>query len=167
MHERLQPRVSEAATRVSEAATRVSEAATPPLSSWGFAFAPRWTVEMCLEGTSFLVPFKLVLRLRGLSLRGELAASFPPNLAYAVICFREFPEVRCLPPPTHSMCMCTCRSTRCAPRGVPRSVHCLAARAMHGKDKEAHRMCVQMHWCASRPPGRRCLSAHTRTPGAL
>lgn len=61
---------------------------------WGFTFSPRWTVELCLEGTSFLVPFKLVLRLRGLSLRGELAASFPPNLAYAVICFKEFPEVR-------------------------------------------------------------------------
>ena len=40
-----------------------------------------------------------MLRLRGLSLRGELAASFPPNLAYAVICFREFPEVRLYPPP--------------------------------------------------------------------
>ena len=39
-----------------------------------------------------------MLRLRGLSLRGELAASFPPNLAYAVICFREFPEVRLYPP---------------------------------------------------------------------
>ena len=60
------------------------------------------------------VPFKLVLRLRGLSLRGELAASFPPNLAYAVICFREFPEVRCLPPPPPPPTQGMCRSPRCA-----------------------------------------------------
>ena len=100
MSQKLQPNVAEAATRCRRGYNPVSQRLQPySLCRWGFAFSPRWTVEMCLEGTSFLVPFKLVLRLRGLSLRGELAASFPPNLAYAVICFREFPEVRRLPPP--------------------------------------------------------------------
>lgn len=63
-------------------------------SRWAVAWSPCWSVELCLEGHSFLVPFKLVIRLRSLRLRGELTATFPPDLAYAIVSFVEFPEVK-------------------------------------------------------------------------
>jgi len=63
-------------------------------SRWEVAWSPCWSVELCLEGHSFLVPFKLVIRLRSLRLRGELTATFAPDLAYAIISFVEFPEVQ-------------------------------------------------------------------------
>ena len=58
------------------------------------AWSPCWSVELCLEGHSFLVPFSVVVRLRSLRLRGEMTMSFPPDMAHAIISFVDTPEVQ-------------------------------------------------------------------------
>ncbi len=63
-------------------------------SRWEVAWSPCWSVELCLEGHSFLVPFSVVVRLRSLRLRGEMTMSFPPDMAHAIISFVDTPEVQ-------------------------------------------------------------------------
>ena len=46
-------------------------------SEWEVAFAPCWTVEACLEGRQFKLPFKLLVRVGAIRIRGEMVVSFP------------------------------------------------------------------------------------------
>ena len=63
-------------------------------SRWDVVWSPCWSIELCLEGHSLFVPFKLVCRVRDLKLRGELTACFPPDLGHVTFSFVELPDVR-------------------------------------------------------------------------
>jgi len=64
-------------------------------SRWDVVWSPSsWSIELCLEGHSLFVPFKLVCRVRDLKLRGEMTACFPPDLGHVTFSFVELPEVK-------------------------------------------------------------------------
>ena len=56
-------------------------------SEWEVTFSPRWKMEMCLEGHTAFLPFKLLVRVGGIRLHGEMRVSFPPDMAYTLISF--------------------------------------------------------------------------------
>ena len=49
-------------------------------------------MELCLEGRQIL-PFKLLVRVSSLRLVGEMRASLPPDIAYALISFVTMPQL--------------------------------------------------------------------------
>ena len=61
-------------------------------SEWEVTFAPCWKIELCLEGRSLMMPFKLLVRVGSIQMKGELRLSFPPDLMHTLISFNAMPD---------------------------------------------------------------------------
>ena len=63
-------------------------------SEWDVAFAPCWKIELCLEGRSMMLPFKLLVRVGAIRMRGEVRLSFPPEhmLMHTLLSFNQMPN---------------------------------------------------------------------------
>ena len=60
-------------------------------SEWEVRFAPCWKIELSLEGRSLMMPFKLLVRVGQIRMRGEMRVSFPPDLMHTLISFNTMP----------------------------------------------------------------------------
>lgn len=61
-------------------------------SHWEVSFAPCWKIELCLEGRQFSVPFKLLVRVGGIRVRGELRLSCDSDLSDTLLSFTTMPK---------------------------------------------------------------------------
>ncbi len=62
-------------------------------SQWTVSFAPSWRMEMCLEGRAALVPFKLLVRVSTMTIKGEMSLSFPSDMGHVLISFAAMPKL--------------------------------------------------------------------------
>ena len=65
-------------------------------SLWSVDWQPPWEVEVCVDGSNW-ISCTALLRIRGLTVRGELSLAFSPNLTEATACFTSLPAVELEP----------------------------------------------------------------------
>ena len=64
-------------------------------SDWEVSFRSKcWSIELGLEGRTMLMPFKLIVRVTAMSLKGVISLTLPNDLAFVVFSFHEMPKLQ-------------------------------------------------------------------------